>query len=83
MPCDYAGGLVINRAATLAAINRYFNIYNNDITDSIFDRSNRFVNEQQPAMYAAYMASSAVIVSEHTAEEIEEDSIRIPRKANP
>ena len=83
VPCDYAGGLVINRAATLAAINRHFNIYNNDITDSIFDRSNRFVNEQQPAMYAAYMASSAVIVSEHTAEEIEEDSIRIPRKANP
>ncbi len=83
IPCDYAGGLVINRAATLAAINGCFNIYNNDITDTIFDRNLRFVNEESAAMYAAYTAGKAVIVSDHTAQEIEDNSIYIPRKNNP
>jgi LCP family protein required for cell wall assembly len=83
IPCDYAGGLVINRAATLAAVNSYFNIYNNDITDTIFDRNLRFVNEDSALMYAAYTADAAVIVSDHTAQEIEDNSIYIPRKDNP
>ena len=79
VPCDYAGGLVINRAATLQAVNTYFNVYDNPITDAIFDRSLLFVNENHKTMYAAYTAAKAIIDDRYTADDINKSSITIPR----
>lgn len=83
VPCDYSGGLVINRAATLQTINRYFNIYNTEISDAIFDPERRFVNENNSSMVAAYYAESAAIDDRYTAEDIQHNSIDIPLKEEP
>ncbi len=80
VPCDYAGGLVINRAETLRVINQYFNIYNTEISNSIFDPELRFTNENNEKMHAAYLADKAVINDQYTADEIIDSSIDIPLK---
>lgn len=81
VPGDYAGGsYVINRAATLQIINDYFNIYNTDISDAIFDKSRVFTNTESDAIHKAYMADKAAFLHEFTAEEIQDSSIDIPTK---
>lgn len=81
VPGDYAGGsYVINRAATLQVINDFFNIYTEDITDSIFDKSRVFTNTESDAIHEAYMADKAAYLYEYTAEEIQNGSINIPTK---
>ena len=81
VPGDYAGGsYVINRAATLHVINEYFNIYNTEITDSIFDKSRVFTNTDSEAIHTAYMADKTEYLYDFTAEEIQQDSIHIPTK---
>ena len=79
VPGDYAGGsYVINRAATLQVINDYFNVYNTDISDAIFDKSRVFTNTESDAIHTAYMADKAAYLYEYTAEEIQDGSIKIP-----
>lgn len=81
VPGDYAGGsYVINRAATLQVINDYFNIYNTDISDAIFDKSRVFTNTESDAIHKAYTADKAAFLYEFTAEEIQDSSIDIPTK---
>lgn len=81
VPGDSVGGhYVINRGATLAAINAYFNVYDNDITDSIFDKNRTFTNESSQAISAAYMAENAALINEYNAANIRKDSIKIPMK---
>ncbi len=81
IPGDYAGGsYVINREATLQVINDFFNIYTEDITDSIFDKSRVFTNTESDAIHEAYMADKAAYLYEYTAEEIQDGSINIPTK---
>ena len=81
VPGDYAGGsYVINRAATLQVINDYFNIYNTDISDAIFDKSRVFTNTESNAIHKAYTADKAAFLYEFTAEEIQDSSIDIPTK---
>ena len=81
VPGDYAGGsYVINRGATLQIINDCFNIYTEDITDSIFDKSRVFTNTESEAIHEAYMADKAAYLYEYTAEEIQDGSINIPTK---
>lgn len=50
---------VINRAATLEVINQYFNIYENEITDSIFDRNGTFNLSSDPWINDYYWDGSA------------------------
>lgn len=81
VPGDYAGGsYVINREATLQVINDFFNIYTEDITDSIFDKSRVFTNTESDAIHEAYMADKAAYLYDYTAEEIQDGSINIPTK---
>ncbi|MBE6569529.1 MAG: LytR family transcriptional regulator [Ruminococcaceae bacterium] len=69
---------VINRAATLDIINEYFNIYNTEITDDIFDR-NHFFCLDDPALEKYYFADAETVLDEmHNGQDISDDSIYIP-----
>ena len=71
---------VINREATLTAINSYFNIYSKDISDVIFDRDLSFCNTSYSNIKAVYYDDPAnVLDGEYKADSIDENSIYIPR----
>ena len=74
------GYYVINRGATLAAINAYFNVYDNDILNSIFDKSCLFTNTSSSAIASAYFAENAALINEFNAQNIRKNSIKIPMK---
>ncbi len=69
---------VINRAATLDIINRYYNIYQTEITDSIFDRNSLFcLNDSKLTAY--YYADAETIMDEmYNGQDINDNSIEIP-----
>jgi len=69
---------VINRADTLKAVNAYFNIYDNDITDAIFDKKRIFCDEDADTISAAYNAEKSALENEFKADEVLKDSIDIP-----
>lgn len=71
---------VINRAAALEAINQYFNIYENEITDSIFDRNGTFNLSSDPWINDYYYDGSAAFYDSnvYTSDSIDEE-IYIPR----
>ena len=70
---------VINKEAVLQAINKYYNIYNKDITPSIFDRNKAFCDEYDYGISSVYDADpSYVFDGEYSADEIDENSIYIP-----
>ena len=55
MPGNLANHYVVmNRAATLDVINSYFNLYDNDISNSRFDRNGAFNNAYVYSMNEAY-----------------------------
>ncbi len=70
---------VINRDATLGMINTHFNIYDNDITDSIFDKSRVFNDAASAEISGAYNADSFVFGETHNADNVIKDSIDIPQ----
>lgn len=79
VPGDGVGAsYVVNRADTLKAINTFFNVYDNDITDAIFDPGLVFTADEPSAVADAYFAPSAALNFEYTADEIEKNSINIP-----
>ena len=81
IPGDSVGGhYVINRGAALAAINAYFNVYDNDIIDGIFDQSRVFTDTSSQTISAAYNAENAALVNEYNAANIRQNSIKIPLK---
>ena len=61
IPGNMVGGnyYVVNRAGALAAINEHFNIYENEITDSIFDRNGIFNLSSDPWINDYYWDGSA------------------------
>lgn len=69
---------VINRSATLSSINSYFNIYNNEITDSIFDKDQVFNDPTAEEIAAAYNADKAALENEFTVDDVLDNSIDIP-----
>ena len=69
---------VINRAATLEVINEYFNIYNTEITDSIFDRNRFFCLDDQTLLNYYYADSETVLDEMYNGQDISDDSIYIP-----
>lgn len=75
-----AGHYVINRGAALAAINAYFNVYDNDIIDAIFDKGCVFTDSSSLAISAAYTAENAALINEYNAANIRQNSIKIPLK---
>lgn len=82
IPGDSAlGYYVINRDASLAAINAYFNVYDNDIIDAIFDKSRIFTSDTIEVVANAYYAENAALVNEFNAQNIRNESINIPIKS--
>lgn len=81
LPGDVAGAYyVINRSATLDIINQYFNIYNKDITDSIFDRNYTFCFTDLQYICDVYFSGSSTGYGEvYNGENINGESIYIPR----
>ncbi len=75
---DSAWYYVVNRADTLAAVNAYFNIYDNDITDAIFDKNCIFNDAESEAVSTAYYAEKSALDNEFKADEVLENSIDIP-----
>ncbi|MBQ7599057.1 MAG: LCP family protein [Clostridia bacterium] len=70
---------VVNRDATLAAVNTYFNIYDKDITDSIFDRPKTFYDQYSPGIYETYFSPANTVIDQvYNGADIDEDSIYIP-----
>lgn len=80
-PGSVAGNYyVINRQATLDAINTYFNVYNKDISDNIFDRNKVFCDTDAAYISRVYYDDPAnVLDGEYTADSIDDESIYIPR----
>ncbi len=75
------GAYVLNRADLLEAVNKHFNVFNTDITDSIFDKKKAFVDESSQAMLTIYNKVNEDGTSgnvEYTADGVNEDSIYIP-----
>ncbi|MBQ4592379.1 MAG: LCP family protein [Clostridia bacterium] len=71
---------VVNRAATLKVINQYFNIYEREISDSIFDRNGTFNLYYDAWISEVYYAGSDYVYDNHiyTGDSINED-LFIPR----
>lgn len=72
------GRIVINRKATLERINRYFNLYSKDITDSLFDKNRVFCPDDEYSI-GKYCDNSPEIDTIYTAQGIIDNSIDIPR----
>ncbi len=69
---------VINRKATLSIINEYFNIYNTEITDAIFDRNGVFCPASTAGTNAYYADEDTTLDEMHNGKDISDDSIYIP-----
>lgn len=69
---------VINRKATLAIINEYFNIYNTEIGDAIFDRNGVFCPASTAGTNAYYAEADNTLDEMHNGQDISDDSIYIP-----
>lgn len=71
---------VLNRSAALGTVNKYFNIYEKEISDSIFDRKSTFNFKYDSDTTSAYYADSDYTYDDmYNAKMIDDDSIYIPR----
>ncbi len=76
----WSGYYVLNKAATLEAINTYFNIYSKEITESIFDKNHIFCDDTRASISNIYYGSAEeVLDGVYNAEDIDNESIYIPR----
>ena len=71
--------VVLNRAATLEAINEYFNVYNKAIDDSIFDASRVLTNKDKEHINSFYI-STGYTVSVTYMDDVISTGIDIPTK---
>ncbi len=70
---------VMNREATRSVINQYFNIYNTEISDGIFDKSKVFCLDEFDYVCDVYYGDAKTVLDDvYNAESIDEDSINIP-----
>ena len=70
---------IMYRADTLNLINRYFNVYTEEITDSIFDISRAFNAENRSHINNIYNTSPTDINDYlHTVDDIGENGVKIP-----
>lgn len=72
---------VMNRAAVLEIIGKYYNIYDFEITDSIFDKEEIYCNTTSSDLESAYREPKEnANESNHTGSDISENSIDIKLK---
>lgn len=69
---------VINRTATLAAINQYYNIYSTEITDGIFDRNTIFCLDDYLLEPYYYADAETTLDGTYNAQDVNDNSIYIP-----
>ena len=70
---------IMYRADTLNLINRYFNVYTEEITDSIFDINKAFTDERRSHINKIYNTSPADINDYlHTVDDIDANGVKIP-----
>lgn len=69
---------VINRVATLATINQYYNIYDTEITDGIFDRSTIFCLDDYLLEPYYYADAETTLDGTYNAQDVNDNSIYIP-----
>ncbi len=77
----YANGIsyyVLYRNSTLDIINKYFNVYNVDISDEMFDRDLLFTDKNSPKIENIYRNDDAGYVV-NNGENIDQSGIYIPR----
>ena len=73
------GYFVLNRADTLKAVNEYFNIYETEISNSIFDPRYTFCYTNLQYLCDLYFAGSATYFGEVvSADDVNSGSIYIP-----
>ncbi len=72
---------VMNREGTLSVINKYFNVYDKDITNGIFDTKGMFNNPDDPGVYELYNADAENVFDDnvYTGDDINDGAIDIPR----
>lgn len=69
---------VMNREASIAVIDEYYNIYDFAVTDDIFDRDLDFCNTTDSEMEAAYLAPAEESISKmYNGQDITDNSIDI------
>ncbi len=70
---------VMYRDDTLALINRYFNVYESEITDTVFDSRRAFTNEDKPHLNSIYETPASIDVDNFasSAADISENGIDI------
>lgn len=71
---------VMHRADTLKLINEYFNVYEQPITENIFDKKLVFTDAAVSSINNVYLKSAGAAISGYTAEEIDNDAIDIKLK---
>jgi len=81
MPSNYmpdSGHMVMAKKPMIDLMNKYFNVYDKDIVESIFDKDKMFC---RPGSEKVYYSDNAVYGgSEFDAENVNDNSIDIPRK---
>jgi hypothetical protein len=75
----YGSYVVMNREATLNAVNKYFNTFSKDITDGLFDSRRMFCNASDASFAEVYNASPEDLYdgNVYSGDEMEE-GIKIP-----
>lgn len=69
---------VINRTATLATINQYYNIYDTEIIDGIFDRNTIFCLDDYLLEPYYYADAETTLDGTYNAQDVNDNSIYIP-----
>jgi cell envelope-related function transcriptional attenuator common domain len=71
---------IMRRADTLNLINRYFNVYTREITDSIFDINRVFNADDRPHISKIYNTAATDDINDliHTLSDIDENGVYIP-----
>lgn len=73
----YAWYYVLYRNSVIEIINKYFNVYDSDITDALFDRSLCFTDESNKTVNDIYRRTD-VSYDVNTGDSIDSDGIYIP-----
>lgn len=74
----YGADYVLNRGAIIQIVNKYFNLYENAISDEVFDLNATFCNMSDAAMKEIYYAPSSAIDYEYTVDDALNGEISIP-----
>lgn len=83
---DYRTGIVMNRESTLNIVNEHMNVYNIEITNSIFDRNRVFTDENDSEINSCYILPANQLhagnayISDYTADSVIDESINISQK---